>query len=876
MKIDYEGILKKAPFAYSYNKILLDGNGNPIDYKLLNVNHTFEKYTGFKEKDIINKTIRKIIPETVHDPFCFIKEYGEIAVNGGEREIEGFSPFFNKWFKINICSEKRLYFSLLFYDITDYIKTNNELKNSKDYLKNLLSNNPMIIYSNTIRDGKAKTTHISGNLIEALGLEANYFINKPEKWAEHLHPDDTNIIQKAIRQLNERGSFHLEYRFKDAHGKYHWIRDHAKVVDKTENHQVIIGSWFDITEIKKTEQQLKIFKEAIDNSTDAIGISTPEGKHYYQNKAFDKLFGDIGEKPIENIYTIREIGEEVFRTIMSGHKWLGETKMHSKDNKIIYVSLKAYPIKDEKGIIRALAGVHTDITELKKAEISIIEQNQKIDAILKTIPDIMFVMNTKGVFVDYYCSDPSKLTIPPDKVVGSNIRDILPEEEAERHLALYKKCVFEKTLQNIEFSFPFYDTVKYFEARLAPLNQDKVLSIIRDITEKKTAEEEREKLLNQLSHSQKMESIGQLAGGMAHDFNNMLTAILGNADLALIKCEKNENNKEEIQEIIKASGHSSDMIQQLLAFARKQLIDPVIIDLNKAVDNMINMLKRLIGENIQLIWNPTVDSAVIKMDTSQLSQLLTNLCVNARDAIEDTGKITISTDNAFLSKKDIENRPISKPGSYIILKIIDDGHGIDDEILPKIFDPFFTSKEIGQGTGLGLSTVYGIVKQNNGFIDIESKPGKGTSFSIFLPEYITKPSKKTETESQKPDMEGTETILLVEDQKEILDITAKMLKLKGYNILSASTPSEAIRLAKERKENIDLLITDIIMPEMNGRQLSEHLLAIFPRLRCLYISGYSADALFDNYIKGKDINFLQKPFSIKDLLTIVRNILEHD
>lgn len=872
-KPDNRKVLLNAPFSYTYNRIVLDENNIPVDFTFLDINPAFEHLTGHERSEIINKTIREIFAGIEKDSFDWIKEYGTIALHGGKKEFEQFSSYFNKWFKVYAYSEEKLYFTTIIYDITELKKTNQELKESKDHLNNLLSNNPVIIYSNTIKGEKVKITHISGNLIKILGIKPEYFINDFSMWKMHIHPEDIQIIQDAIIQLKEQQSFKLEYRFKDINGEYHWISDHARVIHADKDQTMIIGSWFDITETKNSEQQLKIFKESIDNSTDAIGISTPEGKHYYQNFAFDKMFGKIGENPIEKVYVDKKLGEEVFKTIKKGGTWMGEIRMFNKAQQELDILLKAYGVRDEKGNIRALVGVHTDITNFKNTEKSLSEQNQKIAAIMKALPDIMFVLDTNGNFLDFYCSNPARLAIPPEKIIGSSIRDLFEENEARQHIALYKKCVSEQSLQNIEYFITLGGSKRYFEARIAPLTENKVLSIIRDVTDNKQAEKEREFLLNQLNHSKKMESIGLLAGGIAHDFNNMLTVITGNADLALHKAENMISNKDELLEIKKASSHSSEMVQQLLAFARKQVTEPQVIDINRAIKNMLKMLKRLIGENIELILTPSKEELWTKIDPSQLNQLITNLCINARDAIDDTGKIIISTGSVFIGKEDIVTKPVSVPGNYIIIRIIDDGKGMEEEILPKIFDPFFSSKEVGQGTGLGLSTVYGIVKQNKGFIDVTSKPETGTSFSIFLPEHMPEYQNKSADIKLKSKTGGKEAILIVEDQREILEIATKILSSHGYTIFSALTPNEAIITAKDKNIHIDLLITDIIMPEMNGRDLSEIIKGIFPDLKCLYISGYPSNVLSHNRSKEKEINFLQKPFTIKDLLTTVGNIL---
>lgn len=390
---------------------------------------------------------------------------------------------------------------------------------------------------------------------------------------------------------------------------------------------------------------------------------------------------------------------------------------------------------------------------------------------------------------------------------------------------------------------------------------------------RKQAEEEKSKLEYQLHQAQKLESIGSLAGGVAHDFNNKLSVILGCTYLA-----SNESDPVRLQhfleEIRNAAEQSSDLTRQLLAFARKQTIAPILLDLNKTVTGMLKMLNRLIGEDIRLSWQPSADLWLIKFDPSQLDQILANLCVNARDAIDKNGKITIETGNSTIDEDYCSHHADTMPGEYARLAISDNGCGMSKETMERIFDPFFTTKEIGKGTGLGLATVFGIVKQNNGFINVYSELGIGTTFTIYLPRY-TGTSLQPQNEGMSlPAPLGKETILLVEDELTILNMVSTLLTKQGYSVLQANTPREAIRLAKEHGDRIDLLITDVIMPEMNGKELAQNLRASAPRFKCLYMSGYTADAISQHGMLDAGINFIQKPFSLPDLAAKVRDVLD--
>jgi PAS domain S-box-containing protein len=403
--------------------------------------------------------------------------------------------------------------------------------------------------------------------------------------------------------------------------------------------------------------------------------------------------------------------------------------------------------------------------------------------------------------------------------------------------------------------------------------QGVVEGTIIDITERTRAEEEKAKLEAQLQQAQKMESVGRLAGGVAHDFNNMLTVILCNAELAIKNVNSNQSGLAYLAQIRKAAEYSADLTRQLLAFARKQVVEPKVLDINKTVARMLTMLQRLIGEDIHLTWKPAVGLWAVKMDPSQLDQILANLCVNARDAISGVGKITIETGNFTMDDNSSACHADFVPGEYVLIAVSDNGCGMDKETLSFIFEPFFTTKEMGKGTGLGLSTVYGAVKQNKGFIDVNSEPDSGTTFTIYLPRYVGKVKKAPTERALGPDLSGKETILLVEDDPEILNIAMYMLETQGYTVLAAKSPGEAIILAKDYSGEIHLLLTDVVMPEMNGLDLANKLLAIYPRLKRLFMSGYTADVIANQGVLDEGLHFIQKPFSPQTLAAKMREVL---
>ena len=387
------------------------------------------------------------------------------------------------------------------------------------------------------------------------------------------------------------------------------------------------------------------------------------------------------------------------------------------------------------------------------------------------------------------------------------------------------------------------------------------------------AARKRDALEVQLHQAQKMEAIGRLAGGVAHDFNNMLAVITGHTDLALEQTTPDCPLHADLLAIQKAAQRSADLTRQLLAFARKQTIAPRVLDLNDTIAGMLKMLGRLIGEDIELLWKPADTLWPVNMDPSQIDQIMANLVVNARDAIAGIGKITIETGQVVLDESYCETHADFTPGQYVLLAVSDNGCGMDKTVLAQLFDPFFTTKPRGRGTGLGLATVYGIIKQNCGFINVYSEPGQGSTFKIYLPRHA---ADLTETSAGPPPAAaptGAETILLVEDEEALLKLSTQMLERLGYTVLAASGPKQALQLAEAHPDTIHLLLTDVIMPDMSGRDLWQQLSALRPDLKCLFMSGYTANVIAHHGVLDEGVHFLQKPFSREALAAKVREAL---
>jgi PAS domain S-box-containing protein len=386
---------------------------------------------------------------------------------------------------------------------------------------------------------------------------------------------------------------------------------------------------------------------------------------------------------------------------------------------------------------------------------------------------------------------------------------------------------------------------------------------------------ERRKLEEQLRQSQKMEAIGQLAGGVAHDFNNLLTIISGYSDILLEQLPSDDPNRELVQEVHKAGERAASLTRQLLAFSRKQILEPKVLNLNQIVSDTERMLRRLIGEDVNLVTTLAPALCTIRVDPGQMEQVILNLVVNARDAMPKGGHLTIETANADLTQEKLATNPEVKPGRYVLLSVRDTGCGITPEIQTRIFEPFFTTKEPGQGTGLGLATVFGIVKQSGGFIMVDTEPGRGTTFQVYLPG-IEQVLAGESLPSPKTTLKGRETLLIAEDESAVLGIIRLALRSQGYTVLEASGGAQALRVAQAHSGPIHLLVTDVVMPELGGRELAERLSALRPGLKILYLSGYTDDAVVRHGVREAQTAFLQKPFTPGKLAAKIREVLDQE
>jgi PAS domain S-box-containing protein len=514
-------------------------------------------------------------------------------------------------------------------------------------------------------------------------------------------------------------------------------------------------------------------------------------------------------------------------------------------------------------------GILYDITERKRAE----EERDRLMTAIEQTGEVIVITDPAGV-IEYVNPAFERATgYDRDEAIGRNPRILKSGKQGEAfYRELWETITSGRTWQGRTVNKRKDGKLYTEEATISPVFDAagrivNYVAVKHDITESL-------RLAEQLQQAQRMESVGRLAGGVAHDFNNMLGVILGYAELAVERVDPSLPLHGDLLEIRKAANRSADLTRQLLAFARQQTVAPRVLDLNETVSGMVKMLKRLIGEDIALVWRPGTDLWPVKVDPSQIDQIMANMCINARDAVADIGTLTIETANVVFDDAYCADHSGFSPGEFALLAVSDTGSGMDEESLAHVFEPFYTTKGVGEGTGLGLSTVYGIVTQNGGFINVYSEPGHGTTFKIYLPRHSGEAEPLPTRGPSRPLARGRETILITEDEPAILAVTTRLLERLGYTVLAAGTPSEAIRLATENPDGTHLLMTDVVMPEMNGRDLAGKLLSLQPDLKRLFMSGYTADIIAHHGVLDEGVHFIQKPFSIEDLAAKVREVLD--
>ncbi|MGC1687002.1 MAG: PAS domain S-box protein [Candidatus Acidiferrales bacterium] len=631
----------------------------------------------------------------------------------------------------------------------------------------------------------------------------------------------------------------------------------------------------DISNRRRTEEDLRRFASIVACSDDAIIGKTLKGTITSWNAGAERIYGYsaaevIGEPvsmlvPINRPDEIPNILECLKRNEIVNHF---ETVRVRKDGKEIQVELTVSPIRDAMEKIVGASTIGRDISERKQRE----RELYRLAALVESSNDAFIGNTVDGLITDWNIGAQRIYGYSASEVVGKSISTIFsPDNYGEIAEMIEEIRRGERVVETDTIQLRQDGKKIHVALTLSPIKDPHgrvigVSILARDITDSKLLEE-------MLRQAQKMEAVGRLAGGVAHDFNNLLGVILGYSGLLLEGFSQTDPRRKAVEEVQKAGERAALLTRQLLAFSRKQVLQPKVLDLNAVVGGMQNLLQRLIGENIELrvVLNPAIGR--VKADFGQLEQVIMNLAVNSRDAMPGGGILTIETSNVELDERYAVQHACTQSGPQVMLAVTDTGCGMDESTKAQIFEPFFTTKESGKGTGLGLSTVFGIVKQSGGSVWVYSESGVGTTFKIYLPRVDQLPEKETPIDTIDKLDRGLQTILIVEDDAALLHVTCQSLEEVGYVVLAAQNPEEAIRIFENHPGAINLMVTDVIMPGMSGDQLASHLTVIRPEVKVLYISGYTDDTIVHHGVLDPGLAFLQKPFSPRVLARKVSEVL---
>jgi len=835
----------------------------------VHANQAFADFLGYTQEELKGKKWQDLTPE---EDVEAVEKITASLISGEKSAARFEKRYIHKngdilWADVSTALRrdkhgKPRYFITTIVDITERKQAEAALRASEEFQRAMIACSPVALYSIDL-DGNVLAWNESAEKI--FGWTAEEVIGKPLPIVPEDKKDEFNTLRKrtiqsggfsgveVVRQRKDRTLFDASLSVSPIH-------------DAQGNIVGIMSSMEDITERKQAEGALRKseirYRSLFDHSLDAFLLTAPDGAILDANPAACAMFGMTAEE-------IKKAGRdglvdasdsrlhEGLQERQQKGKTQGEITMIRGDGSRFPVEISSAIYLDENGQQRT-SMIIRDITERKRAEDALREMQALYSAFINSSPDLIFVKDEEWRHIVVNKALADFFGRAPEDLIGLTDFDIMPADGAATCRASDQKALEERrvVITKETMGNRVFQTSK-FPVALKNGNLG-VGGFIRDITEQ-------ERLEKQLQQAQKMESVGRLAGGVAHDFNNKLTVILGYAQLAMDDLDPANPVYANLRQVIEAGKQSVDIVRQLLAFARKQTIAPKVLDLNETIEGMLKMLRRLIGEDIDVAWKPDTNLWKVKMDPSQIDQILANLCVNARDAIEGVGKVTIETENVVLDENYCADRAGFVPGDYVMLGVSDDGCGMDEETLANVFEPFFTTKEVGKGTGLGLPTVYGIVKQNNGFVNIYSEPGKGTSIKIYMPRHSEEALEPVEAVEAEMVHGHGETILVVEDETSVLQLAQRILDKMGYRVLTACTPSQAIDTARDHEGDIRLLITDVVLSEMSGKDLSAEIQRIRPRIRVLFMSGYTANVIAHHGVLDDGVAFIEKPFTFDAL-----------
>ncbi len=761
-------------------------------------------------------------------------------------------------------------------DITQRTRAQEELARNQQLLKGIINNSSAVIY---VKDPRGRYLMVNQGYERLQSGTADQIIGRSDY---DLYPPDTARTLQAHDLEVMRSGTTLEYdeEIPQKDGIHIYVTLKFPLRDPSGEIYAICGISTDITERRRQKEELiesrNTLQTVLDNVYDAVVIHDPKGDILEVNQKMCMIFGlDTAAALKLNVDDIsapespRERLDEIWQAVLAGEDRFFEWQCRRPSEGTTF-PVEVYLTRLLRRGGPVILATVRDITQHKQAQQDLREREETFRALAENSPDVIMRFDRQHRHLYANPAVKSQTGLDPQAFIGKTHSELgFPRDLVELWDRAIEGVFQSAASRRMEFRLPGGSWIDWLlvpelDARGAV---KAVMGAARDITQRKHDEQEKLRLEEMLRQSQKMEAIGRLAGGVAHDFNNLLTGIIGYAEMIKLALDPQDPHYDKIEEIRKAGSRAADLTRQLLAFSRKQMISPRVIDLNQAVSQAQQMIERLIGEDIELVFAPGDATGQVKIDPAQVDQILINLAANARDAMPEGGRLSIETAPARG-----RHSAGGMVGEYIRLSVSDTGCGIDEEDREHIFEPFFTTKEMGKGTGLGLATVYGIVTQNRGFIEVHSIPGEGTTFHIFLPRIAGEAIQPALDKKTIP--QGYATILLVEDDDLVRALAENILTRHGYAVLSAPGVEEAAAISREHPGRIDLLLTDVVMPRMNGRELAGRLQQGRPELRVLFMSGFGTDIMAHHGVLDAGTPFINKPFTIEALTRKVSEVLE--
>lgn len=876
------------------------GIGMAVDRVLLQVNERFCEMTGYSEEELIGRSARTLYPSDEEFEYVGREKYAQIRDRGTGTVETSLQCKDGRTIDVLLSStpldpddlSKGVTFTAL--DISERKAAEEALRVSERKFSSAFRASPTSIVIVSLVD--FRLVEVNESFERLTGVTREEAIGKTAVELGIEDPDQLARLAPLAEVLRKgEGIRDVEAKYTSIAGEELFIELSAELVEVADEPCALVVS-HDITERRRAQESLRErdvrFRSLVQSTPDAVVVADGEARIVSFNDAAAKIFGYLESEVIGQPLTLlmperyRDIHRSAHQRFASGNA--GRTLQGPVEVPGLRKDGTEFPLEISVTTWSAegqsyFAGIMRDISERKEAEEELRKKEAQQSVVLNSLPMAFYIARPSGDFggtwVSHQIGDLAGFSSEEFMAdMGLWAANLHPDDK-ERVLQAFEEMPGEDSIA-IEYRWQHADGHYLWILDHGVLLRDErgelreIIGTWLDITERKRAEEELQEKDALLRQAQKMEAVGQLAGGVAHDFNNLLTGITGYAQLALGTLGEECREGEDLRKVLEMSNRAAGLTRQLLAFSRQQSLEPEVINLNSLVDNMLKMLRRLIGENIEVEVLPAQNLDNVRADPGQVEQVLMNLVVNARDAMPGGGRLIIETINTELDGSHCARRPGVSPGQFVMLAVSDTGYGMDEETRRKIFEPFFTTKEKGEGTGLGLATVYGIVKQHGGDISVYSEEGRGTSFKVYLPRVDEEVEGAADDAEVAPSGRGSETVLIVEDEEGVRDVARRTLEIDGYQVLVAATPGEAERLFTENSDDIDLLLTDVVMPGMDGPALHCRLSRNGRSLKVLYMSGYTKAAASYSRVLESGAPFLQKPFTPTQLGQKVLEVLE--